>query len=79
MATTTYNIPEAIKAQKQFCDKNEYPCFAPGNGICWSCHQNIYSEKGRTRTGYDTQGISVESAAGQLITSCPFCNRSYCD
>ena len=79
MATTTYNIPEAIKAQKQFCDKNEYPCFAPGNGICWSCHQNIYSEKGQTRYGKETHGYSVESAAGQLITSCPFCSRSYCD
>ena len=38
MATTTYNIPEAIKAQEQFCDKNEYPCFAPDNGICWDCN-----------------------------------------
>lgn len=40
----TYNISEAIKAQEQFCDKNEYPCFAPDNGICWDCHQNIYSK-----------------------------------
>lgn len=75
----TYNISEAIKAQEQFCDKKKYPCFAPGNGICWSCHQNIYSEKGRKRYGKETHGYSVESAAGQLITGCPFCNRSYCD
>lgn len=79
MATTTYNIPEAIKAQKQFCDKNEYPCFAPGNGIYWSCHQNIYSENGRTRYGKKTHGISVESAGNYLITGCPFCSRSYCE
>ena len=67
MATTTYNIPEAIKAQDWYCKTKILPHFAPGNGICWSCHQNIYSEKGRTR------------AAGQLITGCPFCSRSYCD
>ena len=70
----TYNIKEAIKAQEQFCDKNEYPCFAPGNGICWSCHQNIYSENGKK-----THGISVESAGNYLITGCPFCSRSYCE
>ena len=67
----TYNIPEAIKAQEQFCDKNEYPCFAPDNGI--------YSENGRTRYGRKTHGISVESAGNYLITGCPFCSRSYCD
>lgn len=67
MATTTYNIPEAIKAQDWYCKTKILPRFAPGNGICWPCHQNIYSEKGRTRTGYDTQGISVESAAGQCV------------
>ena len=50
MATTTYNIPEAIKAQDWYCKTKILPRFAPGNGICWSCHQNIYSEKGRTRT-----------------------------
>ena len=75
----TYNISEAIKAQEQFCDKNEYPRFAPDNGICWDCHQNIYSENGRTRYGKKTHGISVESAGHYLLTGCPFCSRSYCD
>ena len=46
MATTTYNIPEAIKAQDWYCKTKILPRFAPGNGICWSCHHNIYSEKG---------------------------------
>ena len=46
MTTTTYNIPEAIKAQDWYCKTKILPRFAPGNGICWSCHQNIYSEKG---------------------------------
>ena len=75
----TYNISEAIKAQEQFCGKNEYPHFAPSDGICWSCHQNIYSENGRTRYGKKTHGISVESAGNHLITGCPFCSRSYCE
>lgn len=75
----TYNIPEAIKAQEKFCDKNEYPCFAPDDGICWDCHQNIYSENGITRYGRKTHGISEESAGNHLITGCPFCSRSYCD
>lgn len=79
MATTTYNIPEAIKAQDWYCKTKILPRFAPGNGICWSCHQNIYSEKGQTRYEKETHGYSVESAAGQLITGCPFCNRSYCE
>lgn len=34
MATTTYNIPEAIKAQDWYCKTKILPHFAPGNGIC---------------------------------------------
>lgn len=79
MATTTYNISKAIKAQEWHCKTKILPHFAPKNGICWSCHQNIYSVKGRTRYGKETSGYSVERAAGQLITGCPFCSRSYCD
>ena len=36
MATTTYNIPEAIKAQDWYCKTKILPHFAPDNGICWS-------------------------------------------
>ena len=74
-----YDVEKAIQSQEQFCVKNDYPRFAPENGICWSCHQNIYSEKGRTRYGKETHGISVEGAGNHLITGCPFCSRSYCD
>lgn len=74
-----YNIPEARKAQYLYCKINELPHFAPDDGICWDCRQNIYSENGRTRYGKKTHGISVESAGNHLITGCPFCNRSYCD
>lgn len=75
----TYNIPEARKAQYLYCKTNKLPHFAPDDGICWDCHQNIYSENGRTRYGEKTHGISVESAGNHLITGCPFCSRSYCE
>lgn len=75
----TYNISEAIKAQYLYCKTKILPHFAPDNGICWTCHQNIYSENGRTRIGHGTHGISVESAGNHLITGCPFCNRTYCE
>lgn len=64
-----FDIPAAVDAQKEYCEKNNYPHFAPSNGICWCCGKNIYS----------VDGISVERAANNLITGCPFCHRSYCD
>lgn len=79
MAANTYNIKEAIKAQDWYCRTKILPHFAPDDGVCWDCRQNIYSEKGKTRCGKETNGITVESAAGHLITGCPFCNRTYCD
>lgn len=75
----TYNIKEAIKAQEQYCEEHELPHFAPRSGVCWYCHQNIYSENGFTRFGEKTSGISVEGAGSHMITGCPFCYRSYCD
>lgn len=65
----TYDIVNACKAQYKYCEDHNVPHFAPSNGICWSCGQNIYSEK----------GFSVEYAGKRLITGCPFCRRSYCD
>ncbi len=67
-----YNISEAIEAQERYCEENKYPLFAPGNGMCYRCHRNIYKEI----NGY---GISVEAAGTQLITGCPHCNWSFCD
>lgn len=75
----TYNIPEAVKAQEKYCMEKEYPHFAPYSENCFRCGQNIYSEKGRTRSGKERNGISVERASKELITGCPFCNWSYCE
>ena len=67
--TKTFNRQEAIKAQRDYCDKHDVPHFAPFDGICYSCGANIYSER----------GISVEEAGSRLITGCPFCRRTYVD
>ena len=75
----TYDISKATKAQEKYCAEKGYPHFAPHNGKCFCCKQNIYSEKGRTRSGKEKNGISVERASKELITGCPFCNRTYCD
>lgn len=47
----TYDILKATKAQEKYCTEKGYPQFAPHSGKCFSCGQNIYSEKGRTRSG----------------------------
>lgn len=65
----TYNIEESTKGQKEYCENHELPHFAPSDGICWSCHRQIYDE----------DRISVEEAKSELITGCPVCHRSFCD
>ncbi len=47
----TYDISRATKVQEKYCAEKGYPHFAPQSGKCFSCGQNIYSEKGRTRSG----------------------------
>ena len=56
-----------IEAQKQLCQENKLPMFAPDDGICWSCHKQIFTEKHSWR------------AHNEHITGCPECSRSYCD
>lgn len=77
----TYNIIEAVKAQKEYCETNKAPHFAPTTGNCWSCGRNIYSpiKHGSANNREYTTGVSVEKAGKELVTGCPHCNRSYCD
>ena len=63
-------IQKCILAQKQLCEKNHYPRFAPNDGYCYDCRRPIYGEE---------RGIKLEEAATTLITGCPFCRKSYCD
>ena len=72
----TYDPERAIKAQKKYCEEHKLPHFAPFDGICFRCRQNIYE---RVERGERVTGISVEGAGSQLITGCPHCNRTYCD
>jgi len=60
-------VRSAIAAQKQYCEDNHDPLFAPDDGFCWSCGEQIYAN------GYENQ------AATTLITGCPHCHRSYID
>jgi hypothetical protein len=72
----TYNVQESIAAQRKFCEQEGYPHFAPRSGVCYRCRRNIYELS--NHRGFET-GIDVESAAKELVTGCPHCNRSYCD
>jgi len=57
------DVEAAKKAQEELCERSGIPHFAPRDGVCWSCHRQIFGEEdGRS-----------------LITGCPFCHRSYVD
>ncbi len=73
-----YDIPKSIEAQKKYCEDNKAPHFAPQNGRCWSCGNNIYAPKERQNCGTPS-GITVEKAGSELVTGCPHCYRTYCD
>lgn len=73
-----FNVSDSMGAQERYCKDKEYPHFAPNNGICWKCNQQIYAE-GKNRMGNLSEGISVEEAGSELITGCPHCNWSYCE
>lgn len=77
-----FDITKASDAQKQYCGKLGQPYFAPRNGVCPNCHQNIYTEakravKTKTSVSYQYTGISVDTAASFLITECPHCHESF--
>ena len=71
-----YKSAQAKEKQREYCKEHSLPHFAPDDGICFSCGQNIY--RPIEHKGYVT-GISVERAGKELITGCPHCNRTYCD
>ena len=77
-----YNVAAARKAQTNYCDDHGLPHFAPFDGICYSCHQQIYAPL-EHRNPYDGRktytGIPVDLAATTLITGCPHCSSSFCE
>ena len=64
---SSINLISLAKLQIQYCIDKGYPLFAPEDGICFSCNQDIYSK------------LSEEEASTKHITGCPFCNTSYCE
>ena len=64
-----YSAAKAMQAQLDYCDEKGYPCFLPSWNICPKCCRNIFGDG----------GYSVEVAGNTLITSCPFCNKSFDD
>jgi uncharacterized Zn finger protein (UPF0148 family) len=58
---------EKAKMQKKFCAENGYPHFAPEDGVCPWCGNQIYDK------------ISEAVAANNLITGCYYCHHSYCE
>lgn len=96
----TYDVDEAIQAQKEYCKEwaakhpdnwasesmKDGKGFAPINGRCYCCKQQMYSAEGveymgrsGKTTGRKRSGISVERARTQLTTGCPFCGCSFID
>ena len=72
-----FNFVRARDAQERYCDEHELPRFAPFNGICFYCCQNIYSPVER-KNGM-VCGVSVEEAGSKLIAGCPHCGHSFCE
>lgn len=71
--TATYDTPEAIQAQRAYCDSHDLPHFAPEDGRCPNCFRDIY------RPSPVVTAYSVQTAGARHITGCPHCNRSFCE
>lgn len=61
---------DPLEAQKKYCSEHGWPSLIPDDGFCPWCGENIF--KGR-------YGIGLETAGSRLITSCPWCRKSFCD
>ena len=78
IAEPVYDVRTSIICQDNYCEKNGLPHFAPYDGVCYSCHKNIYSP--RLIDGTDEySGIPTYKAGCQLITGCPHCHYSFCE
>lgn len=76
-----YDVSRSIDSQERLCKERDLPLFAPHNGICYRCHEQIYEKKesiGWQGRKYTT-GITTEKAGKSLVTGCPHCNYSFCE
>lgn len=77
-----YDIAASCRAQADYCEDHNIPHFAPFDGVCYSCHQQIYAklEHINPYNGHKSfTGIPTELAATTLISGCPHCSSSYCE
>lgn len=81
-STPVYDIRLSIIVQRNYCEKHQLPHFAPSDGVCFHCHNNIYwpHKVGDADDGTEIySGIPTSKAANQLITGCPHCFYSFCE
>ena len=65
----TEEIKKSIEAQKNYCQENRLPFFAPYDGKCYRCGHQLFGE----------DGISLKGAGNFHITGCPVCHYSFCE
>lgn len=70
-----YNAREAAALQKQYCAKKGVKMFAPENGKCKRCYQNIYTPI--KHLDGDITGYDLTEARTHQITTCPHCYKSF--
>lgn len=71
----TFDNKKAAAAQREYCEKQECPMFAPSDGLCYRCGRNIYLPTNGSNGA--VFGITVENASSTLVTGCPHCNFSF--
>ena len=72
----------SVLAQRRFCRSHDLPRFAPNDGWCYYCHNQIYAMAKHIDpyTGaVSYTGITTDEAESTLVTGCPHCHRSYVD
>lgn len=79
MGEPVYDVRASIICQRNYCENNRLPHFAPSDGVCFRCHNNIYSPRLVRGTKDQYTGIPTYKAGCQLITGCPHCNYSFCE
>ena len=60
-------LQSCVRAQSDYCESHRIPMFAPTNGVCWRCKNNIFNI------------ITIIGAKSTHITRCPYCSMSFCE
>lgn len=79
MGEPAYDVRSSIICQRNYCEKHNLPQFAPSDGVCYHCHNNIYRPRMVKGDPNKSTGIPTFRAGCFLITGCPHCNYSFCE